>query len=178
VSGSAIKAVFGGALAASMLAAAPASAQSSALLDCAVNRLDSSYRASIAEAAKAGALEGKTGRLGDAVTACARAYDLSFDQQAAYYQYSLARVERDEFARQLSGVGIPTQVIDDSLGFGPFRANPLIEGNISEDQINTFYRALRDSGVDVNAVAGPTWGVIGVYVQASSTMWNAWEKLP
>ncbi len=170
--------LIGGAFFALVCAAAPASAQSQALLDCAVGSLDSSYRARIAETAKAGAdLDAVTGRLKDAVTACAERHGLTFDQQIAYYGYSLARVERDEFARQLSGVGIPTQVIDDSLGFGPYRANPLIEGKISDDQINTFYRALRDSGVDVNAVAGPTWGVIGVYVQASSTMWNAWEKL-
>jgi hypothetical protein len=173
-----IRFTFAAGLAALMLAASPAGAQSQALLDCAVGKLDSAYRASIAQAAKSGALEGKTGRLADAVTACARSNGLSFDQQAAYYQYSLARVERDEFARQLSAVGIPTQVIDDSLDFGPYRSNPLIEGNISEDQINTFYRALRTSGVDVNAVADSTWGTIGVYVQASSTMWNAWEKLP
>ena len=158
--------------------AAPASAQSQALLDCAVGSLDSTYRARVAEAGKAGALDGVTERLGNAVTACAKRYDLTFDQQAAYFEYTLTRVEREDIAADLALAGIPTGVIDDSLGFGPFRANPVIEGKISDEQIDTFYRALRDSGVDVKAVAGETWGLIGGYVQASSSMWNAWKKLP
>ena len=159
-------------------AATPGNAASQALLDCAVGGLDSSYRASVATAAQRGALEGVTGRLENAVTTCAQRFSLSLDQQAAYYQYTLTRVERDEFARRLTAVGIPTQVIDDALDFGPYRSNPLIEGKISDAQINAFYAALRNNGVDVKAVSGDTWGLIGVYVQASSSMWNAWEKLP
>lgn len=157
--------------------AAPASAQSQALLDCAINTLDSGYRSQVADAAKSHGLGAVTDRLENAVTACAKRYSLTFDQQVAYYEYTLTRVEREDLASDLASAGIPTGVIDDSLGFGPFRANPLIEGKISDEQIDTFYAALRNDGVDVNAVSGETWGLIGGYVQVSSTMWNAWKKL-
>ena len=169
-------------MAALVLAAAgtatPAMAQSQALLDCAVGTLDSSYRAAIGDAAMRGALDGVTGRLENAVTACAGRYDLTVGQQAAYYQYSLTRTERDEFARRLTSAGIPTSVIDDALDFGAGRSNPLYEGKLPDDAVNAMYGALKQSGVNVGAVADGTWGLIGVYMQSSSTMWNAREKLP
>jgi hypothetical protein len=69
-------------------------------------------------------------------------------------------------------------VIDDAVGFGPGRANPLYEGTLPDDAVNAMYGAIRRNGVDVNAVADGTWALIGVYMQASSSMWNARKKLP
>jgi hypothetical protein len=160
-----------------LVSAAPAAAQSQVLLDCAVGSLDSGYRVTVADAAMRGSLAGVTGRLTDAVNQCADSHDLTWQQRPGYYQYSLGRVERDEFERRLRSAGIPTDVLDDALGFGAGRANPLIEGSLTDQQINTFYAALRSNGVDVKAVAKETWGLIGVYYQASSTMWDGWKKL-
>ncbi len=86
-------------------------------------------------------------------------------------------MERDEFARQLAAAQIPTSVIDDALDFGPGRTNPLIEGRISDEQIDAFYGALRNERGGRKGGGGDTWGLVGVYVQSSSTMWNALNRL-
>jgi hypothetical protein len=163
---------------AALAVAAPADAQSQALLDCAAGSLSSSFRSTFADAAMRGATTDEMNRqLGGAVNACAERHSLPRSQWPAYFQYAMTRIERDVFAARLGAANIPVQVIDDAMGFGPGRANPVIEGRLSGGQIDTIYGALRRAGVDVTAVSGEGWGLVGVYTQASSTMWNALRNL-
>jgi len=162
------------------LLAAPAAAQSDDLLECPTTQMTAAFRDKLA-AAMLGQDSPDTDAMLELLAAaadrCADQHGLAAEKREAFFLYAVSRMPHDAFVAKLGTVGISAAVIDDALGFGPGRSNPIIKGNLSAEQLDKLLGALSAQGVDIDRVPQPTWEMVGGYAAATSQMWQAQAKL-
>ena len=167
-------------IAATMLAAWPAAAQSEALLDCVAVEQSVAFRDKVTDAILAPdspEAQATVEELIRAADGCAQKNGLAEDRWEAYFQYSLARLSHDSLLVRLGTKGISAAALDDIFEYGEGRANPVLKGGLSAEQTEALVAGLSAAGVDVQAIADATWNTIGSYLAATSDMWQARAKL-
>ena len=162
-----------------LVVAAPAAAQSEALLACPTLGVTPEFREKLADAMlkEDPANDALFEQLVTITTECAGRFGLAEDQGEAYFTYSLSKLPRDAFVARLGAVGISAKTIDDAFDFGEGRRNPVISGDFSPEQMAGLLAALTSNKVDVEALPDATWEMIGAYTATSSLMWQARRKL-
>lgn len=164
--------------AALMIAAWPmaAAAQPGTMLDCAVDRADPGLRRSLAGAligdGDDAAFDALLGRFSTIADGCTASLTPDDERKKAYLDYGLSRVLREWLAGELAGFGLSAATIDDSLGLGEGRPNPILRGQMSEDQVKTLVQALIEGGIDAENLSPPAWNSVGTYAAASSLYWR------
>jgi hypothetical protein len=168
------------ALAAAMLPL-PAHAQSEDLLECSFLKVTPAFREKIAMSMLSDETVNETESMmdtfADIASQCATANKLDPAKMESYFTYSLARLPRETYVDKLGEQGVPATVIDDTLGFGAGRANPVITGSLSEAQVTALLSALAATGLDTDKVSDETWAMVGAYAATTSLMWQSLAKL-
>lgn len=109
--------------------------------------------------------------------ACAEMTGIPADHRQAYFDYWLARIPRDELARQLVAAGIPLEPINDLLDLGPGRSNPVIQG-VTDSQAALISASLKARGVAVDRIDEATWNKVGGYIAGTSLLFQRLRALP
>lgn len=101
--------------------------------------------------------------LAAATTVCAGQYDLSEEETEAVMMYTLSSLIAAAAGNYLADVGVPTNVINETLDVGPGRTNaqPL---NFTAENAEALTAALAEQGVDVENLPETTWNQVGVYL--------------
>ena len=153
-----------------------ASAQSGTILDCAVDRADPALRQSLAGAligdGDDAAFDALVGRFSAVADGCTAGMSLDDVRKKAYLDYGLSRVLREWLAGALAGFGLSAATIDDTLGLGEGRPNPVLRGQMNEDQVKALVQALIEGGIDAENLSPPAWNSVGTYAAASSLYWR------
>ena len=159
--------------------AAPAAAQSEALLECPTLGVTPAFREKLADAMlrQDPANDALFEQLVVITNECATRFGLAEDQGEAYFTYSLSKLPREAFVARLGAVGISAATIDEAFDFGEGRRNPVISGDFSQEQMAGLLAALTSTGVDVETLPDASWEMIGAYTATSSLMWQARRKL-
>lgn len=165
-----------------VMLAGPAMAQgapSDALLKCPTMGVTPAFREQLADAMLRSSAtdDALFEQLVDVTQECATRFGLAEDKGEAYFTYSLAQLPRETLVARLKAAGIAASSIDDGLGFGEGRANPVISADFSAEQMAGLLAALTSSGVDVETIPDASWEIVGAYAATSSLMWQARRKL-
>jgi hypothetical protein len=148
---------------------------------CAIQRTTPEYRAELANAMTTGD-EAARGRLeatlNEAVKSCADQAGYNDEQGSAYFDIVLSEISRSWLIPELAKAGLANTVIDKALDFGPGRANPTLENDISEAQIGAIISAYIDAKVEIEKVPQQAWEQVGAYAAATAIYWQAIGKLP
>jgi hypothetical protein len=167
-------------IAAAMAAFTPLSAYA-ADPACAIDRTTPAYRAELANAMTMGDASARArleATLTEAVRTCADQAGYNDEQGSAYFDIVLSEISRGWLTAELAKAGLATKVIDKALDFGPGRANPTLENDISEAQIGAIISGYLDAKVDIEKVPQQAWEQVGAYAAATAIYWQAIGKLP
>lgn len=167
-------------IAAAMVACGPVSANA-ADPSCAIDRTTPAYRAELASAMTTGdaaARDRLEATLNDAVKVCADQAGYNDEQGSVYFDIVLSEISRGWLIAELAKAGLATKVIDKALDFGPGRANPTLENDISEAQIGAIISGYLDAKVAIEKVDQKAWEQVGAYAAATAIYWQAIGKLP
>lgn len=162
--------------------AAPAAAVTDEQAECVARVAPASFAARLAAsmvggAASAAEKEPLLRQLATISEACAEMTGIPADRRQAYFDYWLARIPRDELARQLVAAGIPLEPIDDILDLGPGRSNPAIQG-VTDAQAALISASLKARGVAVDRIDEATWNKLGGYIAGTSLLFQRLRALP
>ena len=104
--------------------------------------------------------------------ACIKREKIKPDQEDAYTKYVIARVSHDDLALQLTGLKVPTAVLDKAFGLGLGLANPASD-QITEVQFAEAISELNKAGVDIDKLPANAMQMMGAYVAVTGEMYRA-----
>lgn len=117
----------------------------------------------------AGTPEGKAllDRMLAASDECMRKHKVPGSLRTYYGSYAFDVVMRDELARRLRAANVPVEALDEALGYGPGRPNPIIP-QIEQSHADKLTAAAKKRGYDLEKAPEEVLRYIGMYVGAQS----------
>jgi hypothetical protein len=103
---------------------------------------------------------------------CGALYNLDDAQQEQYDQMSAIFTSRVWLAGDLERMGISPQLVDDTMGFGPGRANPNMVDGMPEADLKRLITAITESGFDLSSAPQEAVRELSYYVTFSSVYWG------
>lgn len=84
-----------------------------------------------------------------------------------YGSYAFDVLMRDELARRLRAAKVPVEALDEALGYGPGRVNPVIR-EVEQSHVDKMNAATKARGYDLDKAPEQVLRYVGMYVGAQS----------
>ena len=102
-----------------------------------------------------------------AAAQCAEKHSVPASLRGTYAAYAFDLVMRDELALRLRAARVPVEALDEALGYGPGRVNPVIH-RVEQSHVDKMTAAARKRGYDLEKAPEEVLRYVGMYVGAQS----------
>jgi hypothetical protein len=139
-------------------------------LDCGVTKASPELREALTDATILGdkMSDDLLDQLRDLTNLCAEIHGFTPLQKSDYWTFVMTDIARLGIGAKLDVEGISPDVIDQTMGFGPGRSNPIVFDELTNDQFETLRAGMEDEGIVVDDIDAPTWSLLGNYIATTA----------
>lgn len=98
---------------------------------------------------------------------CAVRHGVPAAVRGTYGAYAFDLLMRDELAHRLRAAKVPVEALDEALGYGPGRPNPVIK-RVEQSHVDKMGAATKKRGYDLDNAPEEVLRYVGMYVGAQS----------